>query len=71
MLRGCGPSSFLPGAGGRAAFWAPVAARLAAQLPDARTLIVPGGSHTFAPERPDEAAAAIRAHLAPGGSPPP
>jgi pimeloyl-ACP methyl ester carboxylesterase len=48
-----------------------VAGRLAALLPDSRTVIVPGGSHAFAAERPDEAAAAIRTHLAPGGSPPP
>lgn len=26
-------------------------------------MIVPGGSHTFASERPDEVAAIVRAHL--------
>jgi poly(3-hydroxyoctanoate) depolymerase len=37
---------------------------LEARIPGARLAVVPGGSHAFARERPDETAAAIRAHLA-------
>jgi pimeloyl-ACP methyl ester carboxylesterase len=37
---------------------------LAGRIPGARLEIVPGGSHTFANERPEEVAAAIRRHLA-------
>jgi len=40
-----------------------VARLLEARLREARLVIVPGGSHAFASERPDEVAAAIRAHL--------
>lgn len=36
---------------------------LAARLPNARLVTVAGGDHGFANERPDEVAAAIRAHL--------
>jgi pimeloyl-ACP methyl ester carboxylesterase len=37
---------------------------LAGRIPGARLEIVPGGSHAFANERPEEVAAAIRRHLA-------
>jgi pimeloyl-ACP methyl ester carboxylesterase len=37
---------------------------LAGLIPGARLATLPGGSHAFALERPDETAAAIRAHLA-------
>lgn len=40
-----------------------VARLLEARIPGARLELVPGGSHTFANERPDEVAALIRAHL--------
>jgi len=40
-----------------------VAHLLRALLPDARLAVVRGGTHAFAEERPDEAAAAVRAHL--------
>jgi len=40
-----------------------VARHLARRIAGARIAVVPGGSHAFASERPDEAAAAIRAHL--------
>jgi pimeloyl-ACP methyl ester carboxylesterase len=50
-----------------------VARYLAARIPAARVEILPGGSHTFARERPDEMAALVRDHLsrAPGVKPPP
>lgn len=41
-----------------------VARFLAERIPGARVVTVPGGTHAFANERPDEVAAAIRAHLA-------
>jgi poly(3-hydroxyoctanoate) depolymerase len=41
-----------------------VPAFLRARIPGARSVLVPGGTHAFANERPDEAARAIRAHLA-------
>jgi pimeloyl-ACP methyl ester carboxylesterase len=41
-----------------------VARLLEARIPGARLELVPGGSHTFANERPEEVAALIRAHLA-------
>jgi poly(3-hydroxyoctanoate) depolymerase len=40
-----------------------VARFLAARIPRARVVTVAGGAHSFASERPDEVAAAIRAHL--------
>jgi pimeloyl-ACP methyl ester carboxylesterase len=40
-----------------------VADLLEERLPDARRMVVPGGTHSFAEERPDEVATAIRAHL--------
>jgi poly(3-hydroxyoctanoate) depolymerase len=40
-----------------------VADLLAALLPDARRAVVPGGTHGFGADRPDEVADAIRAHL--------
>ena len=44
-----------------------VADLLAACVPGARRLVVRGGTHAFAEDRPDEVAAAIRGHLlAPG-----
>jgi pimeloyl-ACP methyl ester carboxylesterase len=39
---------------------------LADRIPGARRVVFRGGSHAFAHERPDEVAAAIRAHLTPG-----
>jgi pimeloyl-ACP methyl ester carboxylesterase len=36
---------------------------LAARIPNARLVTIAGGAHGFANERPDEVAAAIRAHL--------
>jgi pimeloyl-ACP methyl ester carboxylesterase len=36
---------------------------LAARIPNARLVIIAGGDHGFANEKPDEVAAAIRAHL--------
>ena len=36
---------------------------LEARIPDARLVVIPGGSHSFAEERADEVAAAIREHL--------
>lgn len=36
---------------------------LAERIPGARLVTVPGGSHTFASERPDEVAGIVRAHL--------
>ena len=47
-----------------------VARLLEQRIRGARLEVVPGGSHTFARERPDEVAALIRAHLAagPGGA---
>jgi len=41
-----------------------VARFLAARIPGARIVTIPGGTHAFASERPDEVAAAIRSHLA-------
>ncbi len=41
----------------------PVGRLLASRIPGARLVTFPGGSHAFASERPDEAAAAIRTHL--------
>jgi pimeloyl-ACP methyl ester carboxylesterase len=41
-----------------------VARLLQARIPDATLAVVPGGTHAFANERPDEVAAAIRGHLA-------
>jgi pimeloyl-ACP methyl ester carboxylesterase len=43
-----------------------VADLLAASIPGARRAVVAGGTHGFAEERPDEAAAAIRRHLTGG-----
>ncbi len=43
-----------------------VARLLEERIPGARLQVVPGGSHAFAAERPDEVAALIRAHLAAG-----
>ena len=40
-----------------------VAHELAAGIPDARMIMVAGGSHAFARERPDEVASIIRSHL--------
>jgi pimeloyl-ACP methyl ester carboxylesterase len=40
-----------------------VAELLAERIAGAQVAIVPGGSHAFASERPDEAAAAVRRHL--------
>jgi poly(3-hydroxyoctanoate) depolymerase len=40
-----------------------VARLLCSRIPGARAACVPGGSHMFAEERPDEVAAAIREHL--------
>ncbi|MGA8892505.1 MAG: alpha/beta hydrolase [Anaeromyxobacteraceae bacterium] len=40
-----------------------VARFLADRIPDARIVIVPGGTHAFGRERPDEVAVAIRSHL--------
>ena len=37
---------------------------LATRIPNARLVTIAGGAHGFANERPDEVAAAIRAHLA-------
>jgi pimeloyl-ACP methyl ester carboxylesterase len=44
-----------------------VADLLTARIPGARRVVVPGGTHTFGEERPDEVADAIRAHLAAAG----
>ncbi len=44
-----------------------VARFLAARIPAATVALVPGGSHAFASERPDEVARLVRAHLR-GGS---
>lgn len=41
-----------------------VARFLGARIPGARTVVVPGGTHAFAAERPEEVAAVIRSHLA-------
>jgi pimeloyl-ACP methyl ester carboxylesterase len=41
----------------------PVARLLEQRIPGARLLVIPGGSHVFAHERPHEVAAAIKAHL--------
>lgn len=41
-----------------------VAHFLAGRIPDTRLVTVPGGTHSFAAERPAEVAAIIRAHLA-------
>ncbi len=41
-----------------------VPAVLCSRIPGARAVLVPGGSHAFANERPDEVAGLIRAHLA-------
>ncbi len=43
-----------------------VADLLAAHIPDTRRAVVPGGTHVFGMERPDEVASAIRAHLTAG-----
>lgn len=43
---------------------APVGLRLASLLPDAKLVVIPGGSHAMATERPAEIAAHIQAHLA-------
>ncbi len=43
-----------------------VADLLAAHIPGARQQVVRGGTHAFGEERPDEVAAAIRAHLSGG-----
>ncbi|MFY3744015.1 alpha/beta fold hydrolase [Anaeromyxobacter sp. PSR-1] len=43
---------------------------LEARIPGAALRIFPGGTHAFAQERPDEVAAAIRAHLAGAPTPP-
>lgn len=40
-----------------------VASLLRARIPGARAVLVPGGTHLFAEERPDEVAAAIREHV--------
>ena len=42
-----------------------LAARLAVEKPDrvARLVVVPGGTHAFATERPAEVASIIRSHL--------
>jgi len=40
-----------------------VADLLEALIPDTRRVVVPGGTHAFGEERPDEVAVAIRAHL--------
>src|SRR5215470_595063 len=40
-----------------------VAHELAARIPDARVILVAGGSHAFATERPDEVASILRSHL--------
>jgi poly(3-hydroxyoctanoate) depolymerase len=42
-----------------------VAEALAARIPRTQRVVVAGGTHTFAEERPDEVAAVIRRHLAP------
>jgi pimeloyl-ACP methyl ester carboxylesterase len=42
---------------------ASVGRALAARIPNARLVTIAGGAHGFANERPDEVAAAIRAHL--------
>ncbi len=44
-----------------------VADLLAARIPGARRAVVPGGTHVFGEERPDEVADAIRAHVAAAG----
>jgi pimeloyl-ACP methyl ester carboxylesterase len=44
-----------------------VADLLAARIPDARRIVFAGGTHTLGEERPDEVAAAIRAHLTAAG----
>jgi pimeloyl-ACP methyl ester carboxylesterase len=41
-----------------------VAHDLAARIPGARLIMVAGGSHAFASERPDEVASILRSHLA-------
>ena len=41
-----------------------VGLRLASLLPDAKLVVIPGGSHAMATERPAEIAAHIQAHLA-------
>ncbi len=41
---------------------------LEARIPGARSAVVPGGTHSFAHDHPDEVARAIRAHLARGGA---
>ncbi len=41
-----------------------VAELLRQRIPGARAVLVPGGTHAFAHERPDEVAAHIRSHLA-------
>jgi pimeloyl-ACP methyl ester carboxylesterase len=43
-----------------------VADLLETRIPGARRVVVHGGTHAFAEERPDEVASAIRAHLAAG-----
>ena len=43
---------------------AAVAQELAARIPGARLIMLAGGSHAFASERPDEVASIIRSHLA-------
>jgi len=48
----------------------PVARLLAARIPGARSALLPGGTHAFASERPEEVAAAIRAHVTRGRSSP-
>jgi hypothetical protein len=40
-----------------------VAALLCSRIPGARSVMVPGGTHAFAHERPDEVAGLIRDHL--------
>ncbi|HET8538560.1 MAG TPA: alpha/beta fold hydrolase [Anaeromyxobacter sp.] len=40
-----------------------IARFLADRIPDARVELVPGGTHAFASERPDEVARLVRAHL--------
>ena len=45
-----------------------VPALLAARIPGARSVLVRGGSHAFAHERPDEVAAAVREHLRAAGA---
>jgi pimeloyl-ACP methyl ester carboxylesterase len=42
-----------------------VARFVAALIPDARTVTVAGGTHSFANERPEEVASIIRSHLEP------